>query len=510
MELITLMLTTTLLAFIVMYFFTHANKRIQLVRTMNKLPGPKEYPLVGNSLELAVPRNQFFKIFDDRTRKWGPIFRTWEGPLAVLHITRPEHAEIILASSKHIDKSLVYTFLHPWLGTGLLTGTGAKWHSHRKMITPTFHFKILDIFQEVFVEKCQLLVEKLKSKANNEPFDIYPFITRCALDIICETAMGTEINAQEKTDSDYVRAIYDISELTLKRSFQPWFWPDLVFNMTDYGKRYSECLSVLHGFTTRVIKERKALRSSSNGKHIEQTVDEDAELLGKKKRLAFLDLLLEASENSNGSALTDIEIREEVDTFMFEGHDTTTAGICWTLFLLGSHPEYQDKVAEELNNIFQGDNRLATMKDLNDMKYLERCIKDSLRLFPSVPFIGRTLKEDTSFDNYQVPKGTLVNLQIYHIHRCKDQWPNPEKFDPDNFLPERISKRHPYAYVPFSAGPRNCIGQKFALLEEKTMLSAVLRNYRVESHEKFEDLTLMNELILRPESGIILKLTPRS
>ena len=110
---------------------------------------------------------------------------------------------------------------------------------------------------------------------------------------------------------------------------------------------------------------------------------------------------------------------------------------------------------------------------------------------------------------YDIPAGCSFNLHIYNVHRNPDQFPNPEKFDPDNFLPERVVKRHPYAYIPFSAGPRNCIGQKFALAEEKTVLSYVLRNYKVKSLDKREDITLMGELILRPEKGINVTITPR-
>ncbi|XP_046674639.1 cytochrome P450 4C1-like [Homalodisca vitripennis] len=112
--------------------------------------------------------------------------------------------------------------------------------------------------------------------------------------------------------------------------------------------------------------------------------------------------------------------------------------------------------------------------------------------------------------DYLIPAGSVLSLEIFQVHRCRDQWPQPETFDPDNFLPERVKTRHPYAYVPFSAGPRNCIGQKFALLEEKTVISSVLRNFKVESLERLEDINLMNELILRPESGLKVKLYPRS
>lgn len=559
MDLVTLLLTCVLLFITSSYLFKFLKRRFQFIQLINKLPGPPALPLLGNALDNAVPRNQLMKTWMARSSKYSPIYREWGGPVAVIHLTRPEHVELILNSSKHITKSLVYKFLHPWLGTGLLTSTGAKWHSHRKMITPTFHFKILDMFVDVFVEKCQILVDKLADKleqdkrdklngqvdkladtlskgvadkrmngqvdkladrtdklgdkladqSEGEAFDVYPFITRCAMDIICETAMGIEINAQSDTKSDYVRAVYEISELTIVRSVRPWLWHPFIFGLTKYGRRYNQCLKVLHGFTNKVIRERKQLLEARKMAPEAKPVSTEDEDVGKKKRSAFLDLLLAASEHAT-TPLTDVEIREEVDTFMFEGHDTTTAGICWSLFLLGSHPEVQDRVVAELDTIFADEpDRRITMRDLNEMKYLERVIKESLRLFPSVPFIGRVLAEDTQFGEYLVPAGTFVNVEIFHVHRCADQFPEPNRFNPDNFLPENVQSRHPYSYVPFSAGPRNCIGQKFALLEEKCMLASVLRKFTVTATEKFENLTLMNELILRPESGIRVKLAHR-
>ncbi|CAG2064808.1 unnamed protein product, partial [Timema podura] len=172
---------------------------------------------------------------------------------------------------------------------------------------------------------------------------------------------------------------------------RPWLHPDFIFLRTKRGKHFSQCLSVLHNFTDKIIQSRK-VQLSDRTNMTQQDPHDESEILGQKRRQAFLDLLLQAS--INGQHLTDIELRNEVDTFMFEGHDTTTAAICWSLFLLGLNPHIQERVQTELDDLFQGSTRSVTMKDLQEMKYLEQVIKESLRLYPSVPFIARKIDQD--------------------------------------------------------------------------------------------------------------------
>ncbi|KAJ9599774.1 hypothetical protein L9F63_026377, partial [Diploptera punctata] len=306
-----------------------------------------------------------------------PLCVFWFLSYPFMQIHQPKHLEVILGNVQHIEKSLAYTFLHDWLGTGLLTSKGKKWHSHRKMLTPAFHFAILENFVQVFAKKSEILVKKLKKNVGPQSFDIYPYITACALDIICETAMGVEINAQDQEKlSDYVEAVYKITLEVTMRILSPWLYPDFVFNLFPSGRRFKKYVNVLHSFTEKVIQQRKKQYASSKASYVSS---EDLDL-GKKKRMTFLDLLLEAAQN--GQNLTDEEIREEVDTFMFEGHDTTTAAISWTLYLLATHPDIQEKVYEELENIFENSDRSPSMKDLSEMKYLERVIKETLRLYP--------------------------------------------------------------------------------------------------------------------------------
>ncbi|XP_068215979.1 cytochrome P450 4c3-like isoform X3 [Palaemon carinicauda] len=489
-------------------FITWYTKRKQMVAMIEKIPGPPAWPIIGNALDINVEPREMFQRINGLVHVWGwvlPLVRAWLGPRPMVMLCGASRAEVILSSQKHIDKSRDYNFLHPWLGTGLLTSTGQKWHSRRKLLTPGFHFKILEDFVEIFNNQSEIMLKKLEKKADGKPFDIFPFVTLCTLDIICETAMGRSINAQGNSDSEYVRAVYRIGALIQQRQARPWLQPDILYKLSGYAKEFNACLKVLHDLSYSCIRERRAGHHERKAKKLEDKKEDD--ILGKKQRLAFLDLLLDASESD--PTITDEDIREEVDTFMFEGHDTTAAAINWSLYLLGCYPDIQARVHEEIDAVFGNDNRPVTMNDLRALKYTENCIKEALRLFPSVPFIGRELREEAVIDNYRIPVGTTVLIITFRLHRDPEQFPNPEVFDPDRFLPENILNRHPYAYVPFSAGPRNCIGQKFALMEEKIVLSSILRKFRVESCTRREDLKLLGELILRPEDGNTLKLFPR-
>ncbi|KFM65250.1 Cytochrome P450 4c3, partial [Stegodyphus mimosarum] len=203
-----------------------------------------------------------------------------------------------------------------------------------------------------------------------------------------------------------------------------------------------------------VIRERK--KELLKRKKEEEEGENHADDVETKKRKAFLDLLLDLHIKDN--ILSEQDIREEVDTFMFAGHDTTAMGISWALYNIGLRPDIQEAIHEELDVIFGNDDqRPITVEDVREMKYLECVLKESQRLYPSLPVIGRELEEDVVIDGYTVPAGTTCMLATFMLHRNPEIFPNPEVFDPDRFLPENCVGRHPFAYVPFSAGPRNCI-----------------------------------------------------
>ncbi|KYO46087.1 hypothetical protein Y1Q_0021662 [Alligator mississippiensis] len=479
-------------------------------RQLRVVPGISPcYPLLGNALLFEPKGEDFFKqiIFHFEQLKNEPLVKLWIGPLPFLLCFHPENVEIILSSSKHIDKSFAYKFLHPWLGTGLLTSTGDKWRTRRKMITPTFHFTILNDFLEVMNEQANVLADKFEKCVDKEPFNCFLDITLCALDIICETAMGKNIGAQNNKDSEYVRAIYKMSDVIHHRQKSPWLWPEFLYPMFQEGREHNRSLRILHNFTDKVIKEKAC--EQNNCEESKCDFDGSCEQRGSKKRRAFLDMLLNAT-NDDGSKLSYADIREEVDTFMFEGHDTTAAAMSWVMYLLGCYPEAQKKVDMELDEVFGDSDRHVTMEDLKKLRYLECVVKEALRLFPSVPFFARTLSQDSWINGYKVPKGVDIIVSPYALHREQDVFPEPEEFRPERFFPENCIGRHPYAYVPFSAGPRNCIGQRFALMEEKTVIATLLRRFWVEANQKREELGLVAELILRPTNGIWIQLKRRT
>ncbi|KAK9736116.1 Cytochrome P450 [Popillia japonica] len=501
MVIVTILLVSVLFILTWIIFVKNETKRVLL----NKLPGNRSYPLVGSIFPLIfMTKPERFAHIRGLTKIYGPLYRSWVGPFPVVNLTDPHYIELILNNTTHLGKGFVYTFVLPWLGEGLLTSTGEKWHRRRKLITPTFHFNILETFMDSFVEKSKLLVELLRKEANGKTtFNIFPYITNCTLDIIAETAMGIQVAAMSEKDNRYVEAVLGLCGEVSNRLAKPWLGYDPIYYNSSHGKRYLEYLSVLHNTTRKIIHERSKLRQQQTSEE-ENAIEDD---YGRKKRRAFLDLLLDVSKD--GKVLTMEEMREEVDTFMFAGHDTTTSSISWTLFMLGLHHDIQEKVYQEIIQVCHVDTPLQ-FTDLSELKYLERVLKESLRLYPSVPTIARMTSEDMKIDQYLIPKGVTIALHIYDVHRNPKYYPNPEKFDPDRFLPENLKDRHPYAYIPFSAGPRNCIGQKFALAEEKVVLSYILRNFKVTSTQTIDNVNPVQDIVLRPSEGLFVILEERS
>ncbi|XP_014208573.1 cytochrome P450 4g15-like [Copidosoma floridanum] len=517
------------------YYYIETSR---IVKYGNKLPGPKTVPFFGNALlALGVqPKDALNEALKHDI--YGNVTRAFIGPKLIVFLIDPRDVEIILSSQVHIDKSPEYRFFAPWLGQGLLISTGEKWRNHRKIIAPTFHLNVLKSFVPLFYENGLELVDRLKSEIGKE-FDCHDYMSRTTVDILLETAMGISGTQKEKSSFDYAMAVMKMCNIIHQRQYNFLLRMDAFFQFTSYAKQQQKFLDIIHGLTSRVITKRKAdfedgkvdspmmasimegikKDSATNGrvkpeqtlKYVRDDLDDiDENDVGEKRRLAFLDLMLELRKN--GEKMTDEEIKEEVDTIMFEGHDTTAAGSSFVLCVLGIHQDVQARVMEELNDIFKGSDRPCTFQDTLEMKYLERVILETLRLFPPVPAIARQLNQDVKLvsGDYLLPEGCTVVIPQYKIHRNKDHYQNPEVFDPDNFLPENTQDRHYYAYLPFSAGPRSCVGRKYAMLKLKVLLSTILRHYKITSDLTEQDFKLQVDIILKRSDGFMIKIEPRN
>lgn len=423
-------------------------------------------------------------------------------------ITEPKDVEMILSKGKTSAKSLEYNFLVPWLGTGLLISRDQKWFTRRRIITPTFHFNILEQFIDIFDKESEVLVNKLKKFVGTGDYDIYDDITLCALDSICETSLGVHIDAQNNPDTEYVKAVKEMTLIVFKRVFTLFRQFEWMYDFTELGRRQKKVVKILHDFTNGIIRDRRAQLAKVGGTKKEEPTEDDI-YFGKKQRMTFLELLLNATY-ADGTPLSHEDIREEVDTFTFEGHDTTTSGMNFTIFHLVANQDVQQKVFEELQAVYGKDFETPiTYSSLNELKYMEMVIKEALRIHPPVPILGRELMEDTVISGVTVPAGTNVSIPIYALHRDPSVFPDPEKFDPERFTPENTEKRGAYAYIPFSAGPRNCIGQKFAMIEMKTVLMKLLKNFKLLPTSKGQKIILQADLVMKSNNGIMLRLGHR-
>ncbi|KAG6450745.1 hypothetical protein O3G_MSEX006733 [Manduca sexta] len=461
-------------------------------RLGNKIPGPTAVPLFGNVL-MAIGKtpDQFINLAMKYSEIYGNVVRGWFGSKLIVFLAEPEDVEVILNSQVHIDKAPEYRFFKPWLGEGLLISTGQKWRSHRKMIAPTFHINILKSFVDVFNQNAKSVVDKMRPEVG-KTFDVHDYMSGVTVDILLETAMGITRKTQDESGFDYAMAVMKMCDIIHQRHYKFWLRFDSIFKLSSVFKKQKELLNIIHGLTNKVIKNKKEIYLENKAKgiipptlaelmqapNIDNVLANDSKTLsdtvfkgyrddldlndendvGQKKRLAFLDLMIESAQNETNK-ISDSEIKEEVDTIMFEGHDTTAAGSSFVLCLLGIHQHIQDEVYKELHEIFGDSDRQVTFDDTLRMKYLERVILESLRMYPPVPIIARHLNRDVKIvtNNYLLPAGSTVVIGTYKLHRNPKHYKNPDEFNPDNFLPENTQNRHYYSYIPFSAGPRSCV-----------------------------------------------------
>ncbi|XP_073836351.1 cytochrome P450 4d8-like isoform X1 [Musca autumnalis] len=446
-----------------------------------------------------------FELTGKLFRKYAAIIGVWGFRRFVIFSIDTKLNEQLLVSPVHIAKHRNYEILKSWLGTGLLLSDKRKWHHRRKLLTPAFHFKILEDVLDVYDRQSTIALECLAVKADGKTaFDVYPFMCLFALDVIAEAAMGTKVNAQLDKNMPYTSAVREMTAMMAWRFLRIHIQNEITFTLFYPLKklRQMKLISIMHKFTRNVIEKRR--------QELENMLESNEESdVGSKKRMALLDLLLRAT--IDGQPLSDEDIREEVDTFMFEGHDTTTSALSFTLYLLARHPQVQNKLLAEIRNVYPNEqHQKFTLMNLNELKYMECVIKEVLRLYPSVPIIAREIVEDFKYEHSKlgsgvIPAGTEFMVSLYGMMRNPNRFPDPLEFRPERH--QELDSNSSFTFVPFSAGPRNCIGQKFAMYEMKVILVKILHRY--ELLPMGEDIAPIMNIVMRSDTGMQLGMKER-
>jgi len=333
------------------------------------------------------------------------------------------------------------------------------------MLTPAFHFNILEDFSETMKKHASLFVSLLKADPTKLICEVIEEATFYSL---CETSFGIEFESREEAHAYFAPMTSLIIEFFNKTSSQnPLVWVDWYYNRTQGGKRWNSSVNELSKQIMGMInKAKKALESGETKLH--------------KGKRAFLDQMV--YEQAERGELTDEQIVGECNTILLAGHSTTTGTIAFCVYYLCRHQDVQERLYKEIADHLEG-------KDFDDidhgnLPYLGMVIKETLRLQPPGSIIGRKLSEPMNADGHMLPAGTNLDVSIWWLHRDPEHWDNAEEFDPERFSEENSRGRNPYAFVPFSAGPRNCIGQRFANVETRLFIAALVYNFKMTSEQE--------------------------
>ena len=416
--------------------------------------------------------------------------------------------EALVVRARAFEKSPVLrSALHPLVGQGLFTSEGELWRGQRRLMAPMFQHATIERFAADMTACAERAVACWQS---GQVIDAARETTRITMAIAGKTLFDADtFEEADELGSALTVALEwagtESSSLTLivqaranvglgrladrlperlagvtrglaERAIVPILWP------TARTRALKAALAVLEARVAQMIAQRRADPAGHR------------DLLG----------LLLAARDDDGSAMSDRQVRDEVLTLFVAGHETTASALAWALMLLAQHPEVYARLRDEVDAL----GRVPAFADLPRLSLAARVFKESLRLYPAVYLFGRVAMTEVEIGGYRLPKGTIVLVSPYAIQRRPEVWSEPDRFDPDRFLPEREAARERTAFIPFSAGPRTCIGNHFALMEGPLVLATLLH------HADFElvdarGATPEPMATLRPKGGIPMRVSLR-
>jgi cytochrome P450 len=369
----------------------------------------------------------------------------------------PEGAQQVLATqaTNFRKDNVFYEEIRQTGGNGLLTSQDDVYLRQRRLIQPLFTKKRVDGYAATITSEAEATAERWR---NRPDVDVVREMDRLALRTVSRVLFGADVEAAV----DVIHANFPvISAYITGRAYSPLrlprTWP------TPSNRRAEAATSAVYEVCDRIIAARR-----SNGSDAAEEAA-DADLLS----------LLSRARNEEDGSLDATELRDQVLVFLLAGHETTATSLAFALHLLARHPEVRARAQEEVDALPSGEPYTAATVDR--LPYLTMVLKETMRLYPAAPLMGRRAVAETEIDGHLIPAGADILISPWVTHRHPAHWDTPDRFDPDRFTPDQETARHRYAWLPFGGGPRACIGRHFSMLESVLALAVLLREYDLET-----------------------------
>jgi cytochrome P450 len=437
------------------------------------IPGPKPWIIIGNTYPLIF--NSVHKVIHNWIENYGDIFIVWLGITPFIIVNNLNYIKkILLSRNGEYKKGIFADIMKPLLGQGLLTSEDQVWKEHHKLA--------ISIFQPLrYKDSISGMLENIKKLINkwdiyekeSKIFDLYNEFSRLTLDNIGTVVFGEDFGAIMNDNACIFHEVEIILKEMQKRAEQ--IYPIYKYYPNFMNKLFNNSNNKIHQIVKEKIEKRKFyLRNSKK-------------FLDNSKK-CLLDVLLESQMISNN--LTNSEIEDEMITWVMGGHETTSSLLSWICYLLDQYPEIQNKIIQEIkkfsileNSSYLDNFIVPSFEILQKMDYLTMVIKEALRLFPPAPLLNRVVAIEHNLGPYKLSKGIQIIISPWSLHRSKQYWGN----DVNEFKPERFQNNdynNFYAYLPFGAGPRACLGKTFAFLEVKLILFCLLQRFQIHIYNK--------------------------
>ncbi len=437
--------------------------------------GPKGSWLSGNLPDFRRDRLDFLTRC---SREFGDFVRIRLAHRTVFLATHPDVIEeVLLTHSKHFIKHFALRLNPLALGKGLLTSESDFWLRQRRLIQPVFHRTRVASYGATMVEHAQRMIANWKP---GEQRDMMTEMMAVTLAIAAKTLFNAEVGDETRTVVEALQVLQDNFLHRFNSLMPPPLWLPTPGNLRI--KRAVRRLDdIIYGF----IRQRRAERSDKGD---------------------LLSLLLNARDESDGTGMTDTQVRDEAMTLFLAGHETTALTLSWTWYLMAQHPEAEQRLWAELDTILAG--RAPMVDDWPKLKFTEAIALESMRLYPPAYVIGREATSACVIAGHDVPKGTTVLMPQWVVQRDPRFYTDPDAFRPERWLDERIKTLPKFAYFPFGGGPRVCIGQQFAMMELVLILATIAQKFRFRL-QPGAAVAVQPTFTLRPVPGVPGVVEPR-